>query len=129
MNVLDENILKDQRELLQSWRISIHQIGHDVGRKGIRDDEIISLLHQLRRPTFFTRDFGFYDRKLCHARYCLVYLAVDRAEAAVFVRRLLRHPDLNTEADRLGKVIRLSSAGLSIWQLHAEAETLLDWPE
>lgn len=95
----------------------------------MKDDEIISLLHQSRRPTFFTRDFGFYDQKLCHARYCLVYMAVDRAETAVFVRRLLRHPDLNTEADRLGKVIRLSSAGLSLWQLHAEAETLLDWPE
>jgi hypothetical protein len=127
LNLLDENILKDQRELLHSWRIPVHQIGHDAGRKGMKDDEIIPLLQQLTRPTFFTRDFGFYNRKLCHARYCIVYTAVDRSEVAVFMRRLLRHPDLKAEADRLGKVMRLSSAGISIWQLHAEAETLLDW--
>ncbi len=52
MNILDENVLKDQRQLLHSWRIAIHQIGYDVGRKGMQDDEIIPLLHQLRRPTF-----------------------------------------------------------------------------
>jgi hypothetical protein len=29
----------------------------------MKDDEIIPLLHSLRRPTFFTRDLGFYERK------------------------------------------------------------------
>ncbi len=52
MNILDENVLKDQRELLLSWRVKIHQIGYDVGRKGVQDEEIIPLLLQLRRPTF-----------------------------------------------------------------------------
>ncbi len=33
MNILDENILKDQRELLLSRRVKIRQIGYDVGRK------------------------------------------------------------------------------------------------
>ena len=95
MNILDENILKSQRQTLQSWRISIRQIGYDVGRKGMKDDEIIPFLHSLRRPTFFTRDLGFYDRSLCHAQYCLVCMAVGKYEAATFVRRLLRHPEFN----------------------------------
>ena len=128
MNVLDENILKDQRQLLRNWRVRIHQIGYDVGRKGMKDDEIIPLLLQLRRPTFFTLDTDFYERNLCHVRYCLVCMDVKQDEAATFVRRLLRHEEFNTQAKRMGKVIRLSSAGLSVWQLHAE-EAYFDWSE
>ena len=78
MNILDENILESQRQLLLSWRIRVRQIDEDIGRKGMKDDEIIPFLHGQRRPTFFTRDLGFYERRLCHPRYCLVCLAVDR---------------------------------------------------
>ncbi len=60
MNILDENIPKNQRQLLESWRIRIRQIGFNVGRSGTQDAEIISFLQQLRRPTFFTRDEDFY---------------------------------------------------------------------
>ncbi len=128
MNILDENILKDQRELLFSWRIKIRQIGYDVGRKGIQDDEIIPLLLQLRRPTFFTLDSDFYDRNLCHMGYCLVYMDVRQDEAAVFGRHLLGHKELNTQAKRMGKVIRLSTAELSVWKIHGEKEVKFAWP-
>jgi hypothetical protein len=127
VNILDENVLKNQRQILQSWRISIRQIGYDVGRKGMKDDEIIPFLHSLRRPTFFTRDLGFYDHSLCHTQYCLVCMAVGKYEAATFVRRLLRHPEFNTQAKRMGAVIRVSRAGLRVWRLHAEQETALSW--
>jgi hypothetical protein len=59
MNILDENILSDQRQMLQIRRIAVHQIGDDIGRKGMQDEEIIPLLHQLTHPTFFTRDGDF----------------------------------------------------------------------
>jgi hypothetical protein len=127
MNILDENILKDQRELLLSRRVKIRQIGYDIGRKGIQDDEIIPLLLQLRRPTFFTLDFDFYDRNLCHAGYCLVCMDVRQDEAAAFVHRLLRHKEFNTQAKRMGKVIRLSTVGLSIWGIHGEQEIRFSW--
>jgi hypothetical protein len=127
VNILDENVLKNQRQILQSWRISIRQIGYDVGRKGMKDDEIIPFLHSLRRPTFFTRDLGFYDRSLCHAQYCLICMAVGKYEAATFVRRLLRRPEFSTQAKRMGAVIRLSRAGLRVWRLHAEQEIALSW--
>ena len=32
MNILDENIPEDQRQLLRGWRIRARQVGHDVGR-------------------------------------------------------------------------------------------------
>ncbi len=127
MNILDENIPKPQRQLLERWRIPVRQIGYNLGRRGMQDDEIIPFLQQLRRPTFFTRDEGFYDKQLRHSRYSLVYLAVEKSESAIFVRRLLRYPQLNTQVKRMGLVIRASSAGLSLWRLRLAEEFWLDW--
>ncbi len=128
MNILDENVHAEARTRLRSWRIRVHQIGHDAGRKAIQDDEIIPLLLGFRRPTFFTRDRGFYQRALCHARYSVVVMEVHPEEVATFVRRLLRHPAFDTEATRLGAVIRLSHTGLTVWRLHEESEQRVDWP-
>jgi hypothetical protein len=72
VNVLDENIIESQRQLLRNWRIPVRQIGFELGRKGMADEEIIPFLLTLRRPTLFTRDLGLYDRQHCHARYSVV---------------------------------------------------------
>ena len=85
------------------------------------------MLHRLRRPTFFTRDEDFYTPRLCHGRYCLVYLAVAKDEVAPFVRRLLRHPELNTVVKRMGTVIRVSQVALSVWCFHAEQAMQVAW--
>jgi len=127
MNILDENIIDNQRRQLKSWRVSVRQIGYEIGRKGIKDREIIPFLHQLSHPAFFTRDDGFYERRLCHTGYCLVYLDVRKEQVATFVRRLLRHREFKTKAKRMGKVIRVSHIGLSVWNLYAEKEERFDW--
>src|SRR4051794_3199982 len=100
MNVLDENVSIEQRTTLHAWGIAVRQIGYDIGRLGMADDEIISLLHQLPRSTFFSLDLDFYKRYLCHARYCLVFLDVAPSTVADYARRLLNHSDLNTLAKR-----------------------------
>lgn len=128
MNVLDENIVASQRHLLQKWKIKFHQIGHDIARSGIQDEEIIPFLHKLGSVTFFTLDDDYYYRQLCHKNYCLVYLDVNDNEAATFIRRLLRHPLFNTEAKRMGKVIRVDHTRLHFWRLHAERQVRLFWP-
>ncbi len=102
MNLLDENVPESQRALLRSWRVPVRQIGLDIGRKGMKDDEIIPLLHPLDRVTFFTLDGDFYDRRLCHEGYCLVHLDVEEEMVAEYVRRLLRHRALNSKAKRMG---------------------------
>lgn len=127
MNILDENILKNQRQLLESWGIPVRQIGFNAGRRGYQDEEIIPFLLQQRRPTFFTRDEDFYKRRLCHAKYSLVYMMVEKYETAVFIRRILHHPEFDTQAKRMGAVIRVSSARLSFWRLHADREMHLNW--
>lgn len=86
MNLLDENVVETQCRLLRKWRIRYRQIGVDVGRQGMKDKEIVALLHDLSDPTFFTRDDDFFERSLTHPGYCLVNTVVDKNEVAVFVR-------------------------------------------
>jgi hypothetical protein len=64
VTILDENLPKNQRQLLESWRVRVRQLGYNIGRRGMQDEEIVPLLLQQRRPTFFTRDQGFYDHKI-----------------------------------------------------------------
>ncbi|MGZ5435153.1 MAG: hypothetical protein ACXW3F_03775 [Pyrinomonadaceae bacterium] len=128
MNILDENISENQAALLASWRIRFKQIGVDVGRSGMADDSIIPLLVRQTSPTFFTRDKGFYDFRRCHARYCLVFLDVRRNETASFIRRLLRHPALNSRKKRMGKVIRASRRQITLWDVAEQRkEKALRW--
>ena len=68
MNILDENIPESQRAELRTKRVPVRKIGHDITRKGIKDDQIIPLLHHLDRPTFFTLDGDFCDFSLVPRR-------------------------------------------------------------
>ena len=53
-------------------------------------------------------------------------LAVGQYEAASFTRRVLRHPSLNTQTKRMGKIIRATHSGLRVWQRHG-VESALAW--
>jgi len=128
MNILDENIPEDQRQLLRGWRIRARQIGHEVGWPGMQDEEIIPLLHRMRNPTFFTRDLGFYSPLLCHSHYCIVCLAASPYDSASFIRRFLRHPQFQMQAVRSSKVTRVGHSGINLWRLHSDKEEKVDWP-
>jgi hypothetical protein len=125
--VLDENILEGQRLLLEAARVAVRQIGVDVGRKGMKDDEIVVFLRRQRKVTFFTRDAGFYQPALRHPRYCMVVMSVGQYEVATFVRRFLRHPDFDTQVKRMGKVVRVSHSGLVVWRLRSQTEIHTVW--
>jgi hypothetical protein len=126
--LLDENILESQRLLLESSRIRARQIGVDFGHKGLKDEEIIVLIHRQRRVTFFTRDAGFYMPGLRHPSYCLIVMSVSQSEVAAFVRRFLSHPDFHTQALRMGRVVRLSHAGMAVWQWGKPGKFHHPWP-
>jgi hypothetical protein len=127
MNIFDENVPVDQRATLKTKGIPIRQIGVDVGRLGMTDDEIIPLLHQLDRPTFFTLDKDFCNFRLCHEAYCLVHLDVEDEMAAEYVRRILRHPELHTKSKRMGAVIRVLATELVVWRKNQRQETRHSW--
>jgi hypothetical protein len=128
VNILDENIDVFQREHLKLHKTHFRQIGVEVGRSGMKDrNDIIPLLHDRRRPTFFTRDHDFYDRALCHPGYCLVHLDVARNEVAGMIRRFLRHRAFRTQAQRMGKVVRVRHSGISFWQVRQSYEHVISW--
>ncbi len=91
------------------------------------EEQILPLLHHLNRPTFFTRDLGFYDSRWCHDGYSLVCLAVGQNEVARFISRFLRHPTFNTKAKRMGTVVHAGGAVLRVWRLHGSAEERISW--
>jgi hypothetical protein len=127
--ILDENILDGQRLILEASRLAARQIGVNLGRKGLKDEEIVVLLRQQRNPTFFTRDTGFYHPNLRHRSYCLVVTSVGQNEVATFIRRFLRHPDFDTRTKRMGRVVRVSHAGLAVWRLRAQTEIHIVWSQ
>jgi hypothetical protein len=128
VNILDEDIGLGQRHLLTDRKIHFRQIGVEIGRSGMKDRiDIIPLLHRLRRPTFFTLDHGFYHPTLRHQGYCLVFLDVWEDEAAEYIRRFLRHTAFRTQAQRMGKVVRIHHSGVSYWQLGVKKPHALSW--
>jgi hypothetical protein len=120
VTILDEDIPEDQYQLLRSWRFSVRRMGVEVGRLGMKDRDILPMLHALGRPTFFSLDHGFFKRRFCHASYCLVYLDVTRKEAAELIRRTLRDKELNARAKRMGAVLRVRRRGISLWRVNAK---------
>jgi len=127
MNVLDENVPDSQIRILRSKRVPVRQIGLDIGRKGMKDNEIIPLLHHLDRPTFFTLDGDFYDRRLFHQGYCLVHLDMEEEIVAEYIRRFLRQSAFKSKGNRMGRIIRISSTNLVVWHFHQRQETRLSW--
>lgn len=128
MNILDENIAESQRQLLKTWRLRFRQIGQDIGHQGMKDqDQVIPLLLSMRQAALFTRDLGFYDRRLCHRRYGIVCFAVGVQETAHFIRRFLRHPEFDTKTKRTGKVVRVSQTKIHAWLWGQELEATWNW--
>lgn len=116
MNLLDENFPEDQLPLLKAWHISFKRMGRDIARLGIKDPDIIPLLHRQRGVTFFTLDEDFFKSVWCHQAYCLAWLDVRADDAAHFTRRFLKHPDFDTAAKRMGVVARVHPQGIDFWQ-------------
>ncbi|HEV8713802.1 MAG TPA: hypothetical protein VGX03_13370 [Candidatus Binatia bacterium] len=114
MNILDEDISIPECERLRAHKIHFRQIGVEIGISGMKDhEEVIPLLHQLKRPTFFTLDHGFSRPRLLHPGYCLVFLDIWEDEAAEYIRRFLRHAAFCTRSQRMGKVVHLRHSNVS----------------
>ena len=116
MILLDENFPNDQLPLLKDWGIAFRLIGRDVGRLGVKDPDIVPLLHQHRGVTTFTLDWDFFNPNLCHTAYGVAWLDVRADDAAHFVRRFLKHPRFKSQALRMGIVARIHHQGIELWR-------------
>jgi hypothetical protein len=129
VNLLDENIPLDQRDVLRAWGVHCRVVGQDIAQLSLGDDNILVLLHHLKQSAFFTRDADFFQRELCHPAYGLFWQDVAPEEAALFVRRVLRHPRFATKASRLGIVARAHHDGFQFWQLRRAALQRTTWSD
>ena len=129
MNLLDENIRHDQEDRLRQWRVKFRRISESIARPGIQDPDIIPLLHRLKNPTLFTHDQDFFKPALAHRAYCLAWLDLYDGDGAVFIRRFLRHPEFRTQAQRMGKVVRVHPDGLHYWQAGKPRRVSVKWRE
>jgi len=76
----------------------------------------------LRTPTFITIDRGFWDRRLCHPDYCILYFDRAKNEQQLLpgqLRRLFRLPEFRTRAARMGKVASVRQDAVSYWEFGA----------
>jgi hypothetical protein len=128
LNLLDENFPEDQLPRLVEWRIPFRRIGIGVARLGIKDPDIIPILHRLGSVTFFTHDKGFFDRTMCHRAYCLVWLEVRADDAAWFLRLFLKHSLFNASAKRLSIVARVHHDGIDFFRLNQPGIQRARWP-
>ncbi|MBI3853715.1 MAG: hypothetical protein HY298_26010 [Verrucomicrobia bacterium] len=127
MNLLDENFPEDQLPQLRAWRIPVRRIGHDFAQAGVKDPDILPLLHRLGRVTFFSLDWDFFKQSLCHPAYGLVWLDVRADDAAHFLRRFLKHSRFDTQAKRMGTVVRAHHDGFQFWQWNRPGLRRVGW--
>lgn len=128
MITLDHNIPEGQAEQLCRWRVHFRQIGFEVGRPEWDDQqEFLRYLHATKQVTFFTRDLGFFRSRLCHPNYCLVVLTVPVLETARYIRKVLRHLDFRSRAKRHGKVIKVSTNRITLWELGRQPQRTSRW--
>jgi hypothetical protein len=127
LNLLDENSPDDQRTLLRGWNIPFREIGRDEGQFGVKDDNILPLLHRQRKVTFFTHDEDFYRRDFCHPAYGILWLDTGADDAAYYVRRFLKHPLFKTIAMRMGVVARAHHDGIHFWRRNGQRLQSAAW--
>jgi len=128
MLIVDENISEVEVWRLREWRVHVRLVS-EVAVKGIADENIIPVLHRLKRPTLFSKDRGFWNRKLAHPAYCLVLLDVPEHEGEVarYAHQLLKHPDFAANAQRMGKVVRVHVKGIEFWERGLLKARRLNW--
>jgi len=127
--LLDENMDRKVKAFLQSW-ITAGQIGHEVGRLAMQDEEIIPrLLLEVKRATLLTHDERIYRRERPHAGYCLVIVPeLPAIETVALVRRLFKMPGFRTIKERMGKVVQLTPHSVRWKDLHKAKEQAQLWP-
>lgn len=127
MLILDEKYPESQVLRLRDWGIHVRVVGVELAQLGIKDHNLLPHLHRLSRQTFLTRDQDFFRATLGHAKYCLVWLNVVEVRTALFTRRFLSHPLFDTQAKRMGKVVRVHPSGVHYWQLGEPALQTARW--
>jgi hypothetical protein len=125
--IFDENFPAPVVESIQRKVRSVAQVGVNWGEAGWLDvEQILPHLHR-SKATFHTLDVGFFKRRYAHRDYCLVYYDVPEAKLADWVLRFVRHPQFNTHAKRLGRVVKVTPLKMACWEIHESRIKQIAW--
>jgi hypothetical protein len=128
--VLDDHLSEsDVLRPIQQWGTAelLRQLRPD---EIVLDDRVPQILLTLKQPTFVTIDQGFWNRRWCHPKYCILYFALrdDQQELLpALLRALLRQPEFRSRASRMGRVARVSSASIESWSFQASQMEPIAW--
>lgn len=128
--ILDDQL--DVTEILPSIRRWITARRLQDLRPGelIRDDRIPEILLTLKSPTFLTIDHGFWDARLCHPKYCILYFALRDDQQQLIpglLRALLRRAEFRSRSNRMGKVVHVSGQGIAYCQSQGGSLKTIRW--
>jgi hypothetical protein len=96
----------------------------------VLDERVPAILLSLKQPTFVTIDHSFWNRELCHPHYGILYFSLSIREQDLIpdlLRALLRRPEFDTRAKRMGKVARISTAAIDYWQFQGQDLHSITW--
>ncbi|MBI2946681.1 MAG: hypothetical protein HYY23_03485 [Verrucomicrobia bacterium] len=117
MFLIDENVSELEVLRLRKAGVRVRLIGKDVANIGDLDENLIPVLLRLKQPVLFTQDQDFFQFRWLHADYALVWLDTRPTEVAEHVRRFLRHPHFDSQAKRMGTVMRVRASGIQYWRI------------
>jgi hypothetical protein len=128
--ILDDQL--DVTEILPSIRKWITARRLQELRPGelIRDDRVPEILLTLKSPTFITIDHGFWNARLCHPGYCVLFFALRDDQQQLIpglLRALLRRAGFRHRGDRMGKVVHIGAKGISYWQFQQAGLKKIRW--
>ncbi|BDA68357.1 hypothetical protein RIVM261_021780 [Rivularia sp. IAM M-261] len=123
MIVLDEQLLgRNLEESISAWYPGSVCFITDLRPDTIiKDDAIPMLLRQQSQPTFVTiNERDFWRKVEIDNNFCIVCFAFPdhRAwEIASSLRTILQHPEFNTKAKRMGRVLRVTDSSVAYYSV------------
>jgi hypothetical protein len=128
-------VLDDQLDVhavlhpIQQWTTA-HLLRELRPGEHVLDERVPELLQRLKQPTFITIDHGFWDRRLCHPRYGILYFALRKDQQALLpglLRALMRLSEFRTRAGRMGIVARVSTSHIEYCQFQKTGLQQVSW--
>ena len=128
---LDEQLLgRDLDHLTARWyRGAVRFITELRPRTVIKDDSIHELLRQNPQRTFINiNERDFWRKALASQRYSILCFSLPDArvrEISDALRSVLRQSELRTKAQRVGKVIRVTSEEIRYYTVNQRRERVI----
>ena len=96
----------------------------------VLDERVPAILRTLKQPTFITIDVHFWDRRLRHPDYAILYFVLrddEQDQLPGLLRTLFRRVEFRTRSRRMGKVSRVSHTHIDWWQFQTGAMQRVAW--